>query len=449
MSSRLKIATLLIGDVIVLYGALLVTLYVRYFSPFFPSEETLTNIATIHLVPFFFVHALWILIFFSVGLYDWRHLSRIQRNLPATVMRAMTAGTLLAAALFYITPVFAITPKTNLVFDAVLVTLLIIGWHTFYSRLILSVQKTRILFLGSSDEIRAFFNWIDETPSLGYSAIQLVRTIDELPQTLPLFASSKNIDLIIVEPRAFENKALVRACYEVVPLGITVVNFAEFYESTTDKIPTSIISESWFLENLFELDKRAFESAKRFLDITVATILSIPTIIFLPLIAIAIKIDSRGPVFYYQTRIGKNGVPFYFIKFRSMRLGSDALDGSKNIDQDARQTRVGKIIRALYLDELPQIINVFRGEMSFVGPRPERPQYVDDLKKQVPFYEIRLVVKPGITGWAQINMENDASVEDAPAKLQYDLFYIKNRSFLTDIEIMIKTATLLVRRTGR
>ena len=232
-------------------------------------------------------------------------------------------------------------------------------------------------------------------------------------------------------------------------MGVSVISFPEFYESVTGKIPVSIINEAWFLENLIEINKRTFEVIKRLLDILVAGLLLLPSLALLPLIAIAIKFDSEGPVFYYQKRVGKGGKSFYFIKLRSMVEGADMLDGTKGNGDDARHTKVGKFLRKTYLDELPQIINVFRGEMSFVGPRPERPEYVAELKKQIPFYEIRLLVKPGLTGWAQINMADDASVEDAPEKLQYDLFYIKNRSLLTDLAIMLKTTATLARRTGR
>ena len=237
--------------------------------------------------------------------------------------------------------------------------------------------------------------------------------------------------------------------YEVLPLGVTITNFPDFYESITGKVPTSLINETWFLENLAELNNRPYERAKRLLDIVAAALFSIPAALLFPVIALLIKIESRGPVFYKQQRVGKNGKVFEFIKFRSMIEGADIIDGKKGSGEDERHTRVGRLLRKTYLDELPQIINIFRGEMSFVGPRPERPEFVEILKENVQFYETRLLVRPGITGWAQIRMANDASVEDAPEKLQYDLYYVKNRSLLMDLGIMLKTAAILVRREGR
>jgi len=151
-----------------------------------------------------------------------------------------------------------------------------------------------------------------------------------------------------------------------------------------------------------------------------------------------------------STLVQYEGREFELIKFRSMVKDADQIGGFKKIEgKDPRYTPVGLFLRKSYVDELPQILNVLRGDMSFVGPRPERPEYVQDLKKNIPFYEMRLLVLPGITGWAQINMEDDASVEDAPKKMQYDLYYIKNQSFLLDINIILKTILTILSRSGR
>ena len=187
-------------------------------------------------------------------------------------------------------------------------------------------------------------------------------------------------------------------------------------------------------------------------------------LIFFPVIALAIIASTPGDIlgyhlrrarpgdgliFFRQRRVGKDGRVFDFIKFRSQRLGAERMGEAKEMADDPRHYPVGRMLRALYLDELPQIVNVLKGEMSFVGPRPERPEYVEELKKRVPFYDIRLLVKPGITGWAQINMENDASVEDAPEKMQYDLYYIKNRSVGLDLLIILRTLFAVLQRHGR
>ncbi len=309
--------------------------------------------------------------------------------------------------------------------------------------------KIKVLFFGSTEETKNFAQFLEKTPSLGYRTETVIDHVQFNHGTIKSLIEEKNIDLVIVEPSILQNKELVRMFYQVLPLGVTIINFPEFYESITGKIPISVINETWFLENLAEIHKRSFEIVKRLLDIILGIIVGIPALLLSPFIAILIKLDSGGPIFYFQDRVGKNGKIFKFIKFRSMIQNADQLDGIKGTGDDARHTKIGRILRKTYLDELPQIINVLRGEMSFVGPRPERPHYVEILRQQIPFYEIRLLVRPGITGWAQINMENDASVEDAPQKLQHDLYYIKNRSIIMDLAVALRTASIIIRREGR
>ncbi|MEK7162666.1 MAG: sugar transferase, partial [Patescibacteria group bacterium] len=175
-----------------------------------------------------------------------------------------------------------------------------------------------------------------------------------------------------------------------------------------------------------------YEASKRILDIILAILAIIPVSLLFPLIALGIKLDSEGPVFYRQKRVGRYGQEFWLLKYRSMVKNAHELGGRKGDGPDLRHTRVGMTLRKSYLDELPQIINILRGEMSFVGPRPERPEYIGALKQKIPTYEKRLAVQPGITGWAQVNMENNASQEDAPENIKYDLYYNENRTLWLD-----------------
>ncbi len=180
----------------------------------------------------------------------------------------------------------------------------------------------------------------------------------------------------------------------------------------------------------------------------IGLVLSLPIAI---LAAIAVKLDSRGPIFYKQERIGRNGRLFNVIKFRSMKIDAEA-DGTPiwAAPDDERTTRVGSIIRKLRIDEIPQFWNIIKGEMNFVGPRPERPHFVRQLAKEIPFYEHRHLVAPGLTGWAQIKYPYGASVADAIQKLQYDLYYIKNQSLVLDMMIVFETVkTVLFSKGGR
>ena len=442
---------LLLGDIILLYASLWLTLFFRYRAPLFHTDsiDNIGEMWELHKFPFFLVYVLWIAVFYSAGVYDWERFTARRIQMLQIVIRPLAMGTLLAMLIFYFVPAFKITPKTNLFINAAIALVLLSLWRIVFVWISSHTSKTNILFLGSTAEIQKFSKRLSQSPSLGYHIISAAHLGQFNHGNAESIIKESNVDIVVIEPSVFANQELVRTFYEILPMGVSVISFPEFYESVTGKIPVSIINEAWFLENLIEINKRTFEVIKRLLDILVAGLLLLPSLALLPLIAIAIKFDSEGPVFYYQKRVGKGGKSFYFIKLRSMVEGADMLDGTKGNGDDARHTKVGKFLRKTYLDELPQIINVFRGEMSFVGPRPERPEYVAELKEQIPFYEIRLLVKPGLTGWAQINMADDASVEDAPEKLQYDLFYIKNRSLLTDLAIMLKTTATLARRTGR
>ena len=264
---------------------------------------------------------------------------------------------------------------------------------------------------------------------------------------------AQKVDTIVIAPEMKARHEVVKALLTLIPHGITVTEFPAFHEMITGKVPLSLIEESWFLENLIGSRKRSYEFTKRLLDLSLILILGAPALLATPLLSLAIKLDSKGPVFFRQTRIGKHGKPFTLMKFRSMIENAQRLGGLKTNGAptrgDPRHTRIGSFLRAAYLDEIPQIINILKGEMSFIGPRPERPEYVNNLKKKIPFYETRVLVPPGVTGWAQVNMEDDASVEDAPQKLQYDLYYIKNRSLILDLIIALRTVSTIIQRQGR
>jgi exopolysaccharide biosynthesis polyprenyl glycosylphosphotransferase len=221
------------------------------------------------------------------------------------------------------------------------------------------------------------------------------------------------------------------------------------YEQISGRIPVEHVGENLWAHVLAPpphvLAHNFFRLAKRLVDVLMSFVVMLLFLLLLPLLALAIKIDSRGPVFYKQTRLGRGGRPFQIIKLRTMRMDAESASGPRWAQRgDPRITRLGRILRRTRLDEIPQIINVLRGEMSIVGPRPERPEFVDMLTTEIPFYRARLVVKPGLTGWAQVRYRYGSSVEDALRKLQYDLYYIRHQSFLLDLLIMFLTVATVV-----
>jgi sugar transferase (PEP-CTERM system associated) len=254
-------------------------------------------------------------------------------------------------------------------------------------------------------------------------------------------ANEGKVDRIVValEERrgALPTEALLKCRME----GISIEEGVSFYERLTGKLFIDRIYPSFliFSDGFANSDlNRLMKAVMDYFLASVGLVICLPLI---PLISLAIRIDSSGPVFYRQERAGKNGKVFNLLKFRSMKENAEEETGPVWAQEnDKRVTRVGRIIRTLRMDEIPQMINVLKGEMSFVGPRPERPHFVDQLTREIPFYEKRFVVKPGITGWAQVEYNYGASKDDAIEKLKYDLYYIKNMTVFSDLIIGFRTA---------
>lgn len=233
--------------------------------------------------------------------------------------------------------------------------------------------------------------------------------------------------------------------------GQIVYDISEFYESMLQKIPVFHIREGWFIFSTgFNILHEPLKmKIKRIMDIILSVTLLILSFPMWVITALAIKLESPGPVFFSQERTGFKDEPFIVYKFRSMRQDAEK-DGAKwAMKNDDRVTRIGKFIRLVRIDELPQLWNVLKGDMSFIGPRPERPIFIKTLEKKIPYYNLRHLVKPGITGWAQVMYPYGASVEDAKEKLEYDLFYIKNYSLILDMRIIFKTIRIVLFGKGR
>ncbi|MCA1786833.1 MAG: exopolysaccharide biosynthesis polyprenyl glycosylphosphotransferase, partial [Desulfobacteraceae bacterium] len=234
-------------------------------------------------------------------------------------------------------------------------------------------------------------------------------------------------------------------------MGVKIVDYPSFYERVTGKIPVEHINPGWLVQSRGFLITPFIRLLKKILDLGFASIFLIICLPFFPLVALAIKLDSSGPVFYFQKRVGLHGNLFTIYKFRSMQVGSEKDSvAAWTMEDDPRTTRFGKLMRRTRIDELPQIVNVLKGDMSFIGPRPEQPQFVEQISRVTPYYSERHAVKPGITGWAQIMYPYGASLGDAVEKLRYDLYYINNLSLFLELYIIFETIKIvLFRRGGR
>jgi sugar transferase (PEP-CTERM system associated) len=277
------------------------------------------------------------------------------------------------------------------------------------------------------------------------NGVKILGTVQDLPR----LSRTVRPDLIVVALAERRHSLPLAAILECKLRGIEVQDWPNFYEKLTRKIHLTELRPSWLVFSDGFAKGNFTPAVKRTLDILMAAVglaLSLP---LFPLIAVLIKLDSPGRVVYRQERVGRGGEVFWLLKFRSMRLDAETDTGPVWADaHDPRVTRVGRLLRRSRLDELPQLINVLRGEMSLVGPRPERPAFVAELQEKVPFYTYRLAVKPGLTGWAQVNYRYGCTIADALEKLEYDFYYIKNLSIFLDLVIVLQTVQVVLLGKG-
>ena len=242
----------------------------------------------------------------------------------------------------------------------------------------------------------------------------------------------------------YANKDLIKKIFSKLPLTLNYIDFNDLYEFITKKVAVENLDETWFLQKISKPEGKLEQIVKRLFDIILSLIGLIIFTVFLPFAAIGIKIEDKGTVFYTQKRVGKNGKFILIRKFRTMK---EVKGRDKEILRDANKdnvTKVGKILRRLHLDELPQAWSIFKGDLSFVGPRPEWTELAKVFEKEIPFYRQRYLVKPGLFGWAQINFPASLSVDKEKEKLEYDLYYVKNHSLLLDTEIILKAMKLFI-----
>ena len=448
MNNDLKKLILLGGDILILYFSLYLTLIIRYWGGY--SEKIWSS----HFWPFTAIFVIWIIIFYIANLYNL-NLAVNNAKFYRLGARSLVIAGLVAIAFFYLTPPIGIAPKTNLFIFIIIFAALFYFWRNFYNWSLKSyLPKANIGIVGYNNLAAKIIKEFKQKPHLGYN---LNFIVDDNYQNLPgvkpiaeLEALIKNnkLDTIILLHDPHQSENLRTALFNCLPYRINYVSLPNFYEAITGKIPLDAINQMWFLENLNENGKIWFDRIKQIYDFILALLIAAGTLPCWLIIAVIIKLESPGPVFFIMERMGRNNKIFKLIKFRTMKEENN--DRSPTRAQDPRITGFGRFLRKTRIDELPQMINILKGEMSFVGPRPERPELAANLEKLIPFYGQRTLSKPGLTGSDQISGEyHSPSREDSLKKLQYDLFYIKNRSIYLDMSIILKTAATVISRKGR
>ena len=398
---------------------------------------------------------------YFADLYDFRVLTD-RRELFVRAVQSLGATSLVLAALYYWFPDL-IVGRGVFVLAAFLIISVLLGWRIVFEWTSRQVgPRERLLLVGTSEAAVNLARELYQRVELG---VEIVGFIDPDParvgapvlnpgvigaiEDIPAIVRARSVDRVVVSLSDARGRLPMDKLLEMKLEGVTFDHLASVYEQYTGKIAIDNLRPSWLIFSEGFRKSRLQNGLKRLTDVVCATIGLILALPIMLLVAVAVKFTSPGPVFYHQPRVGQRGRVFVVHKFRSMR--QDAEKGTGAVwatKQDNRVTAVGRFLRLTRLDELPQLWNVLRGDMSLVGPRPERPEFVSSLTKDIPFYGQRHTVRPGLTGWAQVRYTYGASVEDALEKLQYDLFYIKNMSLSLDLFVIVKTVKTVLMRQG-
>lgn len=397
-------------------------------------------------------------------LYDLQKSSKYDLIFPNILMVCF-----FTVLLYLLTPFFTpVLPDNRLqiVYFFFAVTFSLLFWRWGYSFFIASpVFNKNYLIIGSYDEIVITHNAIMESTGnaniIGYYLLNhSARAPKNFPKIKELSGQSlleevrKNrVSEIIIanNSRSAFSQNMFQELIMLLESGVPIREYAQVYEELTSRVPVQYIGTEFYRYFPFSRSNqnRLYLFVNRLFDVFFGILGLVFMIAVLPLVLIGNLLANRGPVFYSQQRIGRSGIPFYIYKFRTMIPNAETEGARWAVKNDYRVTRFGRILRNSRLDEVPQFYNVLRGHMSLIGPRPERPEFIMQLSKELPFYETRHIVKPGITGWAQVHFNYGSSHEDSLTKLQYDLYYIKHRNFFLDIRIVIKTFSTIMFYRGR
>lgn len=426
---------LFFGDILLLYFSLAGALLIGF------GKNFEWKIFSSHLLPFTILYAVWLIVFYIIGLYDF-DLIKTSFKVYSHIITALGFGLALGIMFFYLIPFFGITPKTNLVLNAVFFGIFSFYWRKLFYLLFSLHFQNQVAIIGTNPQAKELAEYIQKNPQLGYKFIAFFDSTKDVAKQV----QKTKIDTLILAENLESNSALAESLYKCLPLKLNLMDLAAAYEIMIEKIPVSFVAQIWFLENLKEREKSFYEKIKRIIDIILALIILLLTLPLWPFIALATKLNDGGPIFYSHIRIGKDKKPFLLTKFRSMKPDAEKNGAVWADKEDPRITKIGKILRKTHIDEIPQMFNVLKGDISLVGPRPERPEFVEKLEKEVPHYHIRHLIKPGFTGWAQIKFRYGRSVMDSYEKFQYDLYYLKNRSLMIDIKVLLKTFNLFFKK---
>ena len=337
-----------------------------------------------------------------------------------------------------------------------ILTVALFGWRIGFTWLIqLPILIERVYVLGTGERAQRLVQGLRQNPEIGVEIVSWTGKLegpvnrDSVAAHLMDVVHKQKVHRVIVAMPDRRGTIPMQELLDLRMHGVKIEEAASWLEKISGKIEVENLYPSWLVFGEGFRRSSVFQLARRAISVVISLVGLVLALPLFPLIVLAIRLDSKGPVFYTQARVGKGGRVFNVVKFRTMREDAEALSGPKWAgDNDPRVTRVGRFLRSSRLDEIPQLWCVLKGDMAFVGPRPERPEFIEWLSQEIPYYGVRHMVRPGLTGWAQVKYKYGSTVEDAREKLQYDLFYIKNASIGLDLVIMFLTVKIVMLGRG-
>jgi exopolysaccharide biosynthesis polyprenyl glycosylphosphotransferase len=437
---------LFLGDIVILVASLALSLGIRF------GTDVSLSLFLGHLQPFGFLFIIWLLVFFIAGLYE-KHTLILTSRLPQAVFNAQLANSLIAVVFFYLVPTVGIAPKTILAIYLLVSFLLLLAWRIKAITVFGPRERIRAMVIGSGEEMRELMEEINKAP---HYPLEFVASIDldnmdgiDVQQDVVKRVYGEEISMVVVDLMHQKVEPILPSLYNLIFSKVKFLDLHKVYESVFDRIPLSLVKYNWFLENISLESRFTYDSLKRLMDIAVSLVLGVLSLLVYPFVALAIKLEDKGPIFIVQERIGRNNLPIRIAKFRSMSVNDD---GATEADKVSKITKTGAFIRKTRIDELPQLLSVIRGDLSLIGPRPELPALAKKYEESIPYYNVRHLVKPGLSGWAQLYHKNppkfDVAFDETRMKLSYDLYYIKNRSFILEVKIALRTIATLLSRSG-
>ncbi len=441
---RPRTLVLFAGDLLFFTAALFITLFLRTLSV--PSWE----LFVLHLTPFSILFIVWVGIYFIAGLYESRSIILARRALSSTLLTAQIINVVIAAVFFYF-PIFAIAPKTILFIYLFVSFMLILFWRAMvFPRLGLQKPENAVV-IGGREEVLELAGALSRAPFAPARIAAVIKPGEaSVTEDIEDAIKKHQARFIIADFNDPKVTAAFPEIYNFLSRGVRFFDAHALYEEVFGRIPLSTLDDRWFARNVSRYAHLLYDIVKRLIDVCIAFPAAVLSLVVYPFIALAIKLEDGGPVFIWQDRVGEGGRIVRFPKFRSMERNDIDLTSASHAQN--KVTRVGKIIRVTRLDELPQLWSVVRGSLSLIGPRPELPSGVALYEKEIPYYGVRHLVRPGLSGWAQLYHDNHphhgSDVEATREKLSYDLYYLKHRSLTLDLIIILKTLKKLLTRSG-